>query len=139
MNDVEFSSRLVDGTYPDYEKVIPTANDKTLEADAKALANVIERVSVVSEKSRGIMISLRENLLQVSATAVDEGSAEDELDAVYTGEEMDIGFNFRYLLDILAQVKGQNVKMLLQDGVSPVILQDASDSSSLFVLMPMRV
>jgi len=139
MNDVELSSRLVDGTYPDYEKVIPANNDKTLEADAKALANVIERVSVVSEKSRGIKLSLRENLLQVSATAVDEGSAEDELDAVYTGEELDIGFNFRYLLDILAQIKGQNVKMLLQDGVSPVILQDAADSSSLFVLMPMRV
>ena len=139
MNDIELSSRLVDGTYPDYEKVIPTGNDKMLEADAKALANVIERVSVVSEKSRGIKLSLRENLLQVSAAAVDEGSAEDELDAVYTGEELDIGFNFRYLLDILAQIKGQNVKMTLQDGVSPVILQDAADTTTLFVLMPMRV
>ena len=139
MNDVELSSRLVDGTYPDYEKVIPTGNDKTVEADAKALANVIERVAVVSEKSRGIKLSLRENLLQVSAAAVDEGSAEDELDAVYTNEELDIGFNYRYLLDILAQIKGQNVKMTLQDGVSPVILQDAADSTALFVLMPMRV
>ena len=139
MNDVELSSRLVDGTYPDYEKVIPTNNDKALEADTKALADVIERVSVVSEKSKGIKLSLRENLLQVSATAVDEGSAEDELDAVYTNEELDIGFNYRYLLDILAQIKGQNVKITLQDGVSPVILQDAADSSSLFVLMPMRV
>lgn len=139
MNDIELSSRLVDGTYPDYEKVIPSGNDKVLEADAKALANVIERVSVVSEKSRGIKLSLHENLLQISAAATDEGSAEDELDAVYAGEEMDIGFNFRYLLDILAQVKGQKVKILLQDGVSPVILQDASDLSALFVLMPMRV
>ena len=139
MNDIELSSRLVDGTYPDYEKVIPTGNDKTLEADAKALANVIERVSVVSEKSRGIKLSLHENLLQVSATAIDEGSAEDELDAVYMNEELDIGFNYRYLLDILAQIKGQNVKITLQDGVSPVILQDAADTSSLFVLMPMRV
>ena len=139
MNDIELSSRLVDGTYPDYEKVIPANNDKALEADAKVLANVIERVSVVSEKSRGIKLSLRTNLLQISATAVDEGSAEDELDAVYTGEELDIGFNFRYLLDILAQIKGQNVKILLQDGVSPVILQDATDTSTLFVLMPMRV
>ena len=139
MKEIELSSRLVDGTYPDYEKVIPTNNDKTLEADAKALANVIERVSVVSEKSRGIKLSLRENLLQVSAAAVDEGSAEDELDAVYMNEELDIGFNFRYLLDILSQIKGQNVKISLQDGVSPVILQDAADSSALFVLMPMRV
>ena len=139
MNDIELSSRLVDGTYPDYEKVIPSNNDKVLEADAKVLANVIERVSVVSEKSRGIKLSLHENLLQVSATAVDEGSAEDELDAVYTNEELDIGFNYRYLLDILAQIKGQNVKISLQDGVSPVILQDAADTSALFVLMPMRV
>jgi len=139
MNEVELSSRLVDGTYPDYEKVIPANNDKVLEADAKALANVIERVAVVSEKSRGIKLSLRENLLQVSATAVDEGSAEDELDAVYTSEDLDIGFNYRYLLDILAQIKGQNVKMTLQDGVSPVILQDAADTTALFVLMPMRV
>lgn len=139
MNEIELSSRLVDGTYPDYEKVIPANNDKILEADAKVLANVIERVSVVSEKSRGIKLSLRENLLQVSATAVDEGSAEDELDAVYKGEELDIGFNYRYLLDILAQIKGQNVKITLQDGVSPVILQDAADTTALFVLMPMRV
>lgn len=139
MNDIELSSRLVDGTYPDYEKVIPTTNDKTLEADAKALANVIERVSVVSEKSKGIKLSLSENLLQVSATAIDEGFAKDELDAVYMNEELDIGFNYRYLLDILAQIKGQNVKITLQDGVSPVILQDAADTSSLFVLMPMRV
>ena len=139
MNEIELSSRLVDGTYPDYEKVIPASNDKVLEADAKALANVIERVSVVSEKSRGIKLSLHENLLQISAAASDEGSAEDELDAVYKNEDLDIGFNFRYLLDILAQIKGQNVKMSLQDGVSPVILQDASDATTLFVLMPMRV
>jgi len=139
MNDVELSSRLVDGTYPDYEKVIPTNNDKVLEADVKVLTDVIERVSVISERSRGIKLSLHENLLHLSTAAVDEGSAEDELDAVYTAEELDIGFNFRYLLDILAQIKGQNVKMLLQDGVSPVILQDAADNSSLFVLMPMRV
>lgn len=139
MNEIELSSRLVDGTYPDYQKVIPTGNDKTLEADAKVLAGVIERVSVVCEKSKGIKLSLRENLLQVSATAVDEGSAEDELDATYMNEELDIGFNYRYLLDILAQIKGQNVKITLQDGVSPVILQDAADTSSLFVLMPMRV
>ena len=139
MGEMELSSRLVDGTYPDYEKVIPTNNDKTLDADAKALASVIERVSVVSEKSRGIKLSLSENLLHVSATAADEGSAEDELDAVYQGDAMDIGFNYRYLLDILAQIKGQNVQILLQDGVSPVVLKDAADESALFVLMPMRV
>jgi len=139
MEKIELSSRLIDGTYPDYEKVIPSGNDKVLEADAKALANVIERVSVVSEKSKGIKLSLAENLLKVSAAATDEGFAEDELDTTYTGEELDIGFNFRYLLDILAQIKGQNVKIGFQDGISPVTLQDTTDANALFVLMPMRV
>jgi len=136
---MELSSRLIDGTYPDYEKVIPTGNDKTLEADAKILSSVVERVSVVSEKSKGIKLSLAPNLLKISAATADEGFAEDELDTAYAGDEMDIGFNYRYLLDILAQIKGQNVKIAFQDGISPVILQDTDDPNALFVLMPMRV
>ena len=139
MGKMELSSRLIDGTYPDYEKVIPTANDKKVEADTKALADVIERVSVVSEKSRGIKISIGENLLTVSAAAADEGFAEDEVDAVYSGDETDIGFNYRYLLDILAQIKGPTVRLCFDDGTTAVILQDTTDDKSLFVLMPMRV
>ncbi len=139
LGDIVLASRLIDGTYPEYEKVIPTANDKTVEADATVLANVIERVSVVSEKSRGIKLTLKENLLRVSATAVDEGSAEDEMDAVYTGADLDIGFNFRYLLDILAQIKGGTVHLDLNDSISPVILRDTTDNNTLYVLMPMRV
>ncbi len=139
IGDVVLSSRLIDGTYPEYEKVIPVDNDKIVRADAKLLTDVIERVSVVSEKSRGIKLALRDNLLQVFAASVDEGSAEDEMDAVYTGDEMEIGFNFRYLLDILSQVKNGTVQLRLSDGASPVILQDDADSSALFVLMPMRV
>lgn len=139
LGDIVLASRLIDGTYPDYEKVIPVANDKTVEADTAVLAGVIERVSVVSEKSRGIKLSLTENLIRVSAAAVDEGSAEDEMDAAYTGEAMDIGFNFRYLLDILAQMKGGTVRMLMNDPNAPVILKDAADDKALYVLMPMRV
>ena len=139
LGDVVLASRLIDGTYPDYEKVIPVANDKTIEADAAVLSAVIERVSVVSEKSRGIKLVLENNLIRVSATTADEGSAEDEMDAVFAGETMDIGFNFRYLLDILAQIKGGTVRLLVNDSVSPAILKDASDDSALYVLMPMRV
>lgn len=137
--DVELSSRLIDGTYPEYEKVIPQNNEKVLEADAAVLSDVIERVAVVSEKSRGIKLALSENLLQVFAASVDEGSAEDEMDAAYTAETVEIGFNYRYLLDILAQVKGGTVQMKLMDGLSPVILTDAKDDTALYVLMPMRV
>ena len=139
IDDVVLSSRLIDGTYPEYEKVIPTNNDKKLQADAKTLSDVIERVSVVSEKSRGIKLSLQSGLIQVFAASADEGSAEDEMDAVYDGEPMEIGFNFRYLLDILAQVKSETVQLYLQDGISPVILQDEADDNALYVLMPMRV
>ncbi|MDR2901842.1 MAG: DNA polymerase III subunit beta [Lactobacillales bacterium] len=137
--DVVLSSRLIDGTYPEYERVIPADNDKVLEADSAVLANVIERVSVVSEKSRGIKLSLSPNLLKVFAVSVDEGSAEDEMDAAYASDPVEIGFNFRYLLDVLAQVKGGTAKITLNDSVSPVIIQDPKDANSLYVLMPMRV
>lgn len=137
--DIIFASRLIDGTYPEYEKVIPAANDKLLEADASVLAKAVERVSVVSEKSRGIKFIIKANILQITAAAADEGSAEDEMDITYTGEEIDIGFNYRYLLDILSQIKGNTVRMLLSDSLSPIILRDASDENALYVLMPMRV
>ncbi len=139
LGDVVLSSRLIDGTYPEYEKVIPQSNDKKALANAKTLAGVIERVSVVSEKSRGIKFSFQSGLLQVFAASADEGSAEDEMDAVYDNEALEIGFNFRYLLDILSQIKSENVQILLRDSISPAVLQDESDSGALYVLMPMRV
>ena len=139
LGDVVLSSRLIDGTYPEYEKVIPSNNEKVLQADVKTLSNVIERVSVVSEKSRGIKLAISSGLLQVFAASADEGSAEDEMDAVYDNDSLEIGFNYRYLLDILGQIKGESVRMKLNDGTSPVILQDEADTESLFVLMPMRV
>lgn len=139
IGDVDLASRLIDGTYPDYERVIPVSNDKVLEADGRVLADVIERVSVVSEKSRGIKLSINRGLLQVFAASVDEGSAEDEMDATYDNEPVEIGFNYRYLLDILGQIKGSAVRMELTDGSSPVILRDSADDKALFVLMPMRV
>lgn len=139
LGDVVLASRLIDGTYPEYEKVIPAANEKVAEADAGVLSGVIERVSVVSEKSRGIKLSLTTNLLRVTAASADEGSAEDEMDAVYTGDDLEIGFNYRYLLDILGQIKGGAVRMSLNDNVSPVVLRDAADDGALYVLMPMRV
>ncbi len=139
VNDVVLASRLIDGTYPEYEKVIPTGNDKILEADVETLTGIIDRVSVVSEKSKGVKVSLSKGLLHVSAVATDEGSAEDEMEAAYEGDNLDIGFNYRYLLDILAQMKGGNMRMTLLDNVSPVIVESVSDAKALFVLMPMRV
>lgn len=138
-DDIVFSSRLIDGTYPEYEKVIPTGNDKKLQADTKTLSAVIERVSVVSERSNEIKLSLKPGLIHVSTAVSDDGSAEDELDAVYDSEPLEIGFNFQYLLDILAQIKSETVQIYLQDSNSPVILQAEAGSSAIYVLMPMRI
>lgn len=139
MADIELSSRLIDGTYPEYEKVIPVGNTQEMVADTKSLASVVERVSVISEKSHGIKFSIQPNLLQISSAATDEGSAEDEVDIVYAGNGIDIGFNFRYLLDILSQIKGDKVRLRFEDSVSPIIIQDINDDQTLYVLMPMRV
>ena len=112
---------------------------QVLEADVEALTSVIDRVSVVSEKSKGIKLSLSKGMLQVTAAASDEGSAEDEMEVNYDADGLEIGFNYRYLLDILAQIKSENMRMSLLDGISPVIVESVADASALFVLMPMRV
>lgn len=139
MGDMALTSRLIDGTYPDYEKVIPVGNDKILQTSADELARVIERVSVVSEKSRGIKFTLEQNLLKVFTTTTDEGSAEDEIEVSYTGDPLDIGFNYRYLLDILTQIKGGQARIAFKDGGAPIVVQDTDKDNTLFVLMPMRV
>ncbi len=137
--DVILSSRLIDGIFPDYERVIPQDNDKFLEVDSTALTTIVDRVAVISEKSRGIKLIMKKGVLMVTASNTDEGSAEDEIEAGYDAEVIEIGFNYRYLLDILNQIKGSTVRFSLLNGTSPVIIQDAQDSSALYVLMPMRV
>ena len=91
------------------------------------------------EKSKGIKLQLKKGVLTVTASNTEEGMAEDEMEAGYDGEPLEVGFNYRYLLEILAQVKGGTVRFALKDAQAPVILQDANDASSLYVLMPMRV
>ena len=91
------------------------------------------------EKSRGIKLQLKKGVLTVTASNTEEGMAEDEMEAGYDGEPLEVGFNYRYLLDILAQIKGGTVRFSFRDAMSPVILQDANDTTALYVLMPMRV
>jgi DNA polymerase-3 subunit beta len=134
------TSKLIDGTFPDYERVIPTGNDKTLELDARSLAAAVDRVATIaSEKSRAIKLALGKNLLTLSATSSDAGSAQEEIEVSYKGEPIEIGFNARYLMDILAQIEGDGARFQLADAASPTIVQDVSDTSALYVLMPMRV
>ena len=138
--EATLTSKLIDGTFPDYQRVIPTDNDKNMEVDSKAFADAVDRVAAISsEKSRAVKLSISDGALVVSANSPESGSATEELEASYTGEELEIGFNSRYLLDITQQIGGDTAQLTMADAASPTILRQAGDASALYVLMPMRV
>ena len=134
------SSKLIDGTFPDYDRVIPKQNDKDLEIDAHLFAEAIDRVSTISnEKSRAVKLVVDTDRVTLSVTSPDNGSATEEVAAGYTSETIEIGFNARYVLDIMGQVKGDTVKVSFADASAPTLVQDNTDDTALYVLMPMRV
>ena len=136
---VVLTSKLIDGTFPDYQRVIPEGNDKIVEVDAKTLTSAVDRVSTISDgKSRAIKIALNGKLMTVSASSAEAGSATEEVEV--NGEtDIEIGFNAKYLLDITSQIEGEGCRFTLADAASPTIIQDNSDTSALYVLMPLRV
>ena len=138
--NVILTSKLVDGKFPDYERVIPTTNDKRLEVDCASFRLAIERVSTLSsDMMRVVRLSLRERTMTVNVSSSENGSGQDELEAEFNGEPMDVGFNWKYLLDVTDQIKGGVALFKLADGNSPAVISDISDPSVIFVLMPMRV
>ncbi|MGF7159059.1 DNA polymerase-3 subunit beta [Rhodoligotrophos appendicifer] len=137
---IVLTSKLIDGTFPDYERVIPKHNDKVLEIDTKLFAQAVDRVSTISsEKGRAVKLHISSGRVVLTVNNPESGSAEEEVAADYDSEELDIGFNARYLLDIAGQFGGDNARMLLADAGSPTVIRDADDASALYVLMPMRV
>ncbi len=133
-------SKLIDGTFPDYERVIPVGNDKVMEVDGKAFSNAVDRVSVItSEKSRGIKLALSGNKLTLSASSAEQGTATEELSVSYGADAVEIGFNSRYLLDMMQQVRGDIAQFVFADSASPTIVRDPADIGALYVIMPMRV
>ena len=137
---VRLTSKLIDGTFPDYTRVIPTGNDRIMQVDAASFAAAVDRVSTISsEKSRSVKMGLKPGVLTLSASNTDASSAIEEIEVTYDGVEMDIGFNARYLLDIAAQVNNDIVEFALADQGSPSLVRAPGDDASLFVLMPMRV
>ncbi len=133
-------SKLIDGTFPDYEKVIPSANEKLMETDTKALTQTIDRVAVVAnERSRGIKLNLDKGALTLSASSAEQGSATESVDVTYSADVIDIGFNSRYLLETMGHIEGDTVQFLFNDASSPVLIRDTALIGALFVIMPMRV
>lgn len=134
------TSKLIDGTFPDYDRVIPADNDKVLEVTTKQFADAVDRVSAIStEKSRAIKLALAEGNLTLSASSPENDTAIEELAVEYKAGEIEIGFNSRYLLDIAHQIEGDTTRLTLADAAAPTLVQDTDDLSALYVLMPMRV
>lgn len=134
------TSKLIDGTFPDYERVIPADNDKVLEVDCRAFAQAVDRVSAIStEKSRAIKLAVEKGALTLSASSPENGSAVEEVEANYDSSPMEIGFNSRYLLDILSQIEGDAARFTMADAASPTVVREVADGSAVYVLMPMRV
>jgi DNA polymerase III subunit beta len=137
---VVLTSKLIDGTFPDYGRVIPSGNDKVMLVDRNAFAAATDRVSTMSsEKGRAVKLNLSKNKLVLSVNNPDAGSAEEEIAVEYHGDPLEIGFNARYLLDISAQIESDNATFLLADASAPTLVRDAADDAALYVLMPMRV
>jgi DNA polymerase-3 subunit beta len=139
-DDVELVSKLIDGTFPDYDRVIPTGNDKTLEVDCGDFAAAVDRVATIStEKSRAVKLHVGNGVVTLTASSPESGTAVEELEVSYRQEPIEIGFNARYLLDIAQQIEGETAQFSMADAASPTVICDTDDPSALYVLMPMRV
>jgi DNA polymerase-3 subunit beta len=140
IGNVVLTSKLIDGTFPDYGRVIPQNNDKELVVDKKDFEAAVDRVSTISsERGRAVKLALSAGKLVLSVTNPDSGSATEELEVEYASDPLDIGFNSRYLLDIAAQIEGEVAVLRLADPGSPTLVQDKDAKGALYVLMPMRV
>jgi DNA polymerase-3 subunit beta len=140
IGNVVLTSKLIDGTFPDYARVIPANNDKSLIVDKTDFEAAVDRVSTVSsERGRAVKLSITGGRLVLSVTNPDSGSATEEIEVEYEADPLDIGFNSRYLLDIAAQIEGEVAVLKLADPGSPTLIQDKDAKGALYVLMPMRV
>jgi len=134
------TSKLIDGTFPDYNRVIPTANDKLLKLDPKSFSQGVDRVSTIaSEKTRAVKMAVDRDKVTLSVTSPENGVATEEVPADYGSDGLEIGFNARYLLDILGEIDGDTVEVHLADAAAPTLLRENDKSNALYVLMPMRV
>ena len=141
--DLGFStltSKVIDGSFPDYSRVIPRDNANLLQVDVELLSAAVDRVATVSqEKARSMRLTLKQGAIVLGVKNMDAGAAHEEVDADYSGPEFDIGFNARYVLDVCSQLKGETAQFAFSDPASPVLVTDPADPSARFVIMPLRV
>jgi len=140
VGQVVLTSKLIDGTFPDYGRVIPSGNDKIMKVDRESFGKAVDLVSTVSsERGRAVKLAMAEDNLVLTVNNPDSGSATEEIAVGYSAEALEIGFNARYLLDIIGQLETGEARFELADPGSPTLICDEDDRASLYVLMPMRV
>jgi DNA polymerase-3 subunit beta len=138
--EITLTSKVIDGTFPDYTRVIPTQNTRKLVVDATEFAKAVDRVATVSsERSRAVRMQLEDDRLVLSVNAPDAGAAEEELAVAYDADRLEIGFNARYLLEIAGQVDRENAVFLFNSPGDPTLMREGNDTSAIYVVMPMRV
>jgi DNA polymerase III subunit beta len=140
IGDVRFTSKLIDGRFPEYSRVIPSAPAAAVRADRDVLRQALQRTAILSnEKYRGIRINMRKNAMTVQAHNPEQEEAEEEIEVTYEGADLEVGFNVNYLLDALAAIDGQDVEIGLTDSNSSCLIRSPGSASSRYVVMPMRL
>ena len=140
LGNMKLISKVIDGKFPDYKKVVPTTNEKTLVVSSKEFINSIERVASVSlDRKEGVKLLINKDNVQLSVNSANSGEGNEKIKAQFSGESLNISFNSKYLIDIASEVEDKNIKMNLKDSVSPVLIEDTSDKNSYYVIMPMKI
>ncbi len=140
LGNITLVSKVIDGKFPDYKKVVPTNNTKTLVVPSKDFINSIERVASVSlDRKEGVKLMINKDNIQLSVNSANSGEGNEKINASYNSENLNISFNSKYLIDIASEVEDKNLKMNLKDSVSPVLIEDVSDKNSYYVIMPMKI
>ncbi len=140
LGNMKLISKVIDGKFPDYKKVVPTDNKKTLVVASKDFINSIERVASVSlDRKEGVKLSINKENIQLSVNSANSGEGNEIIKANYNSENLNISFNSKYLIDIASEIEDKNLKMNLKDSVSPVLIEDAADKNSYYVIMPMKI
>jgi DNA polymerase-3 subunit beta len=140
IGDVRFTSKLIDGRFPEYSRVIPAAPASAIRADRDVLRQALQRTAILSnEKYRGIRVTVKTNVVTVQAHNPEQEEAEEEIEVSYEGNDLEVGFNVNYLLDALAAIDGQDVELGLTDSNSSCLIRSPGNASARYVVMPMRL
>ncbi len=140
LGKIRLISKVIDGKFPDYKKVVPTSNDKILTVSSKDFISSIERVASVSlDRKEGVKLAINKDNVQLSVNSANSGEGNEKIKAEFNSENLNISFNSKYLIDIASEIVDKNLTINLKDSVSPVLIQDLSDKNSYYVIMPMKI